>query len=141
MSETCDFYQVHLVYFHMEETVSKLPWWLYLLVKILFVDLIIALFVAGWSWISKDFDMVLLSNRFFVGGAIAVLISLTSGMRNWENRSDWRQMLAGSVGNANLTERNQRMMADIAQVYTLAFVIIPAGLIAILIAVMLGQFA
>ena len=125
----------------MEETVSKLPWWLNLLVKILFVDLIIVLFVAGWSWISKDFDMVSLSNRFFAGGAIAILISLASGIGNWENRSDWRQMLAGSAGNANLTERNQRMMADIVQVYTLAFVMIPAGLIAILIAVILGQFA
>jgi hypothetical protein len=141
MSKTCDFYQVHLVYFCMEETVSKLPWWLNLLVKILFVDLLIVLFVAGWSWISKNYDMISLSNRFFVGGAIAILISLASGMGNWENRSDWRQMLAGSAGNANLTERNQRMMADMVQVYALAFVMIPAGLIAILIAVMLGQFA
>ena len=109
---------------------SKLPWWLRSLVKILFVDLVIAFFVAGWSWISKDFNLVSLSNRFFVGGAIAILISFASGMGNWENRSDWRQMLAGSAGNADLTERNQRMMADIVQVYTLAFVMIPAGLIA-----------
>lgn len=140
MSKTCDFSQVHLVYFYMEETVSKLPGWLNLLVKTLFVDLLIMLFVAAWSWISKDFDLVSLSNRFFVGGAIAILISLASGMGNWENRSDWRQMLAGSAGNANLTERNQRMMADIVQVYALAFVMVPAGLIAILIAVILGQF-
>jgi hypothetical protein len=33
------------------------------------------------------------------------------------------------------------MMADIVQVYALAFVMVPAGLIAILIAVILGQFA
>ena len=120
---------------------SKLPWWLSLLVKILFVDLAIALLVAGWSWISKDFGMVSLSNRFFSGGAIAILISFASGLGNWENRSDWRQMLAASAGNANLTERNQRMMADIVQVYALALVMVPAGLIAILIAVLLGQFA
>ena len=120
---------------------SKLPWWLSLLVKILFVDLAIALLVAGWSWISKDFGMDSLSNRFFSGGAIAILISFASGLGNWENRSDWRQMLAASAGNANLTERNQRMMADIVQVYALAFVMVPAGLIAILIAVLLGQFA
>jgi hypothetical protein len=125
----------------MEETMSKLPWWLTLPVKILFVDLIIVLFVAGWSWISRNFDLVSLSDRFFAGGAIAILISLASGLGNWENRSDWRQMLAGSAGNANLTERNQRMMADIVQVYALAFVMIPAGLIAILIAVLLRQFA
>jgi hypothetical protein len=81
--------------------------------------------------------VVSLSNRFFVGGAIAVLIS----MGNWENRSDWRQMFARSAGLANLNERNRQMMADIVQVYSLAFVMIPAGLIAILIAVLLGQLA
>ncbi len=141
MSKTCDFSQVHLVYSYVEEIMSKLPWWLGLLVKVLFVDLSIAFFVTGWSWISKDFGRVSLSNRFFTGGTIAILISLASGLGNWENRSDWRQMLAGSAGNVNLTERNQRMMADIVQVYALAFVMIPAGLIAILIAVLLGQFA
>lgn len=120
---------------------SKLPLWLNLLVKILFVDLIIALLVAGWSWIAKDSSMVSLSNRFFIGGVIAVLISLASGMGNFENRSDWRQIFAQSAGQANLTERNQRMIADIVQVYALAFVMIPAGLIAILIAVFLGQLA
>jgi len=124
-----------------KETMSKLAWWLNLSVKILFVDLIIVLFVAGWSWISKDFDMVSLSNRFFVGGAIAILISFAAGMGNWENRSDWRQVYAQSAGQANLVERNKQMMADIVQVYALAFVMIPAGLIALLIAVLLGQFA
>ena len=44
---------------------SKLPWWLKLSVKILFVDLTITLFVMGWSWIKKDVGMVSLSNRFF----------------------------------------------------------------------------
>jgi len=120
---------------------SKLPWWFSLLIKILLVDLITGLFVAVWSLIVKDFGMVSLSNRFFAGGALAILISLASGMGNWENRSDWRQMLAQSVGQANLAERNNRMVADIVQVYTLAFIMIPAGLIAILIAVLLGQFA
>jgi len=125
----------------VEEIMAKLPWWLNLFVKVLFVDLAITLFVAVWSWITKDSSLVSLSNRFFVGGAIAVLISLASGMGNWENRSDWRQMFAQSAGQANLTERNQRMMADIVQVYSLTFVMIPAGLIAILIAVLLGQLA
>ena len=120
---------------------SKLPWWLNLLAKILLVDLVIALLVGGWSWITKDSSMVSLSKRFFVGGAIAILISLASAMGNWENRSDWRQMLARSAGAANLNERNQQMMADIVQVYALAFVMIPASLIAILIAVFLGQLA
>lgn len=120
---------------------STRPWWLKLLLKILFVDLIIALFVVGWLWIAKDFSMVSLSNRFFVGGMIAILLSLASGLGNFGNRSDWQQMLAQSVGQANLSERNNRMLADIAQVYALAFVMIPAGAIAILIAVILGQFA
>ena len=120
---------------------SKVPWWLSLLVKILIVDIGIALFVMVWSFLTKNYNVVALSNRFFIGGVIAVLISLASGVGNFENRSDWRQIFAQSAGQANLTERNQRMMADIVQVYALAFVMIPAGLIAILIAVFLGQLA
>ena len=95
---------------------SKLPWWLNLFFKIPFVNVIIALFVAGWSLITKNFGMVSLSNRFFAGGSIAILISFASGMGNWENRSDWRQMYVQSAGQANLVERNKRMMADIVQV-------------------------
>ena len=90
---------------------------------------------------AKGFTLVSLSNRFFTGGVIAVLISLASGLGNYEKRSDWRQIFAQSAGRANLTERNQRMIADMVQVYALAFVMVPAGLIAILIAVFLGQLA
>jgi len=118
---------------------SKLPWWLNLLVKITFVDLVIALFAIGWSWLAKDSSLISLSNRLFVGGAIVILISLASGMGNWENRSSWQQMLARSAGAANLNERNQQMLAEITQIYSLAAVTIPAGMIAILIAVLVGQ--
>lgn len=118
---------------------SKRPWWLNLVVKILFVDLVIAFFVAGWSWVTKDFGLIALSNRFFIGGIIPILISLASGLGNFQNRSDWSQLLAQSAGQANLNERNQRMMADMLQVYGLAAVMVPSGLIAILIAVLLGQ--
>ena len=120
---------------------TKLPWWLQLVFKILLVDFVVVLLVVAWSWMAKDFSALALSNRFFIGGVVAVLISLASGVGNWGNRSDWRQMLAQSAGQANLDERNNRMLSDIAQVYSLAFVMIPAGLIAILIAVTLGQFA
>ena len=120
---------------------AKLPWWLNLLIKILFVDLVIALFVAGWSWIAKDFSTTLLSNRFFAGGIIVILVSVASGAGNFGNRSDWRQSLAQSAGQANLRERTNQMMSDIRQVYALIYVMVPAGLIAILTAVTLGQFA
>jgi len=120
---------------------SKQPWWLSLLLKILFADLLIALFVVVWSWITQDFDAVSLSNRFFMGGVIVVFISLAAGLGNWGHRSNWQQMLAQSAGQANLTERNQRMMADILQVYGLAVVMVPAGLLAVLFALFLGSLA
>ncbi len=120
---------------------TKLSWWLQLVFRVLLVDMVVASLVAAWSWMAKDFSALSLSNRFFVGGVVAVLISLASGMGNWGNRSDWRQMLAQSAGQANLGERNNRMLADVGQVYSLAFIMIPAGLIAILIAVIMGQFA
>jgi hypothetical protein len=96
---------------------------------------------STWSWIAGDFSAVALSNRFFAGGVIVILISLASGLGNWGNRSDWRQMLAQSAGQANLAERNRRMVADIAQVYALTLLMIPAGLVAILIAVLVGSLA
>ena len=120
---------------------SKLPWWLNLVVKILLLDGLIALLVAAWSWIAGDFSAVAISNRFFAGGVIVILISLAAGLGNWGNRSDWRQMLAQSAGQANLAERSQRMAADIVQVYALALLMIPAGLFAILIAVLVGSLA
>lgn len=120
---------------------SRLPWWLKLLAKILCVDLLIVLLVVVWSLIAQDFSPVALSNRFFAGGAVAILISLASGAGNWGHRSDWQQMLAQSAGQANLLERNKRMVADMLQVYALAAVMIPAGVISILIAVILGQSA
>jgi hypothetical protein len=139
MAKTCNSSQVHIVQSSAEEFMSKLPWWLNWFIKILFVDLVIALFALGWSWMTKDFSLVALSNRFFVSGVVAILISLASGLGNWENRSDWRQIFAQSAGQSSLTERNQRMMADMVQIYALAFTVIPAGLIAILIAVLLGH--
>lgn len=141
MPKTRNFSQTHIVDSVVEDMIDKLPWWLKLLAKILLVDLIIAHLVAGLSCLTQDFSLLSLSNRLFGGGVIAILISVASGIGNWGNRSDWQQMLAQSAGQANLTERNSRMMADIAQVYALAFVMIPAGLLAILIAVILGQYA
>jgi hypothetical protein len=125
----------------MEAVMSKLPWWLILVVKILLVDVLIALLVAAWSWIAGDFSPIGISNCFFSGGILMILISLASGLGNWGNRSDWRQMLAQSAGQANLAERGQRMAADIVQVYALTFVLIPAGLGAILVAVLVGNLA
>lgn len=119
----------------------KSPWWLSIIFRILLVDLVIALIVLGWSWYAGDFGAVTVSNRFFAGGAVAILLSLASAAGNWGHRSDWRQTMAQSAGQANLGERNARMISDIVQVYALAFVMIPAGLIAILIAVLVGQLA
>lgn len=141
MPKTCNLSQALLVCCIVEAVMTKSPWWLKLFIQILLVDLVLALLVLGWSWITKDFSTVSLSNRFFMGGVLAILISLSSGLGNFENRSDWRQMLAQSAGQANLAERNQRMMADIVQVYALAFIMVPAGLIAILIAIVLGGSA
>ena len=141
MSKTCNLSQAPLVCFIVEDIMSKLPWWLKLFVQILLVDLVIAFLVLGWSAVRGDFNTLSLSNRFFMGGVLAILISLGSGLGNFENRSDWRQMFAQSAGQANLTERTNRMMADIVQVYALAFTMVPAGLIAILIAIALGRSA
>jgi hypothetical protein len=120
---------------------SKLPWWLHLLVRILLVDVLIVILIWGWSWLNQDFSSTALSNRFFMAGTAAIVFSLAAGFGNWGNRSSWQQMLAQSAGQANLAERNQRMMADLGKVYGLALVMVPAGIIAILLAVIVGNWA
>jgi hypothetical protein len=67
---------------------TKLPWWLNIIVRILFVDLLIVLVVLGWSWAAKDFNIIALSNRFFITGAAAILLSFASSTGNWGHRSD-----------------------------------------------------
>lgn len=120
---------------------AKLPWWFSIIIKILVVDLVIVLIVLGWSWFAKDFNVAALSNRFFIAGAAAILLSFASSVGNWGHRSDWQQLYTQTASQANLPERNTRMMADIMQVHALAFVMVPAGSIAIVIAVLLGQSA
>jgi hypothetical protein len=125
----------------MEAGMDKLHGWLDLLIKILIVDVLIALGVVAWSWFAGDFSVVSISNPFFIGGAIAIALSIASSVGNREHRSDWRQLLSQSAGQANLHERNSRMISDIVQIYAFAMVMIPAGLIAILASVLIGQFA
>lgn len=119
---------------------SKLPWWLKLCVQILLVDLVIAILVLGWSWFTKDFSTVSLSNRFVMGGALVILLGVSAGLGNWENRADWQQIFARSAGPASLNERNQQMMTEILEVDSFMLLMIPTGLIAILIGILLGQF-
>lgn len=120
---------------------TKLPWWLNFIVKILLVQLAISLLVGGWSLLKLDFSLLSLSNRFFMSGVLVILISLAAGMGNLGNRSEGKQIYAQSAGQADLTERTKLMMADMTRVYGLAVVMLPAGLTALLIAVILGQFA
>jgi hypothetical protein len=124
-----------------EENMAKRSWWLKLLLQIVLVDLLVCLGVLSWSWLAGDFNWISLSNRFFLGGVLTILVGAGSGLGNWENRGDWQQMYARSAGPASLTERNRQMMAEILQVDSFMFLMIPAGLISILVAVLLGQFA
>jgi hypothetical protein len=117
---------------------SKLPWWLKLFAQILLVDLVVALLVLGWSWITKDFSITSLSNRFFVGGIITILIGVSAGAGSMESRTDWQQVWARSAGPASPAERHQQVIADFAQEHEFVFLMVPAGLIAILIAIVLG---
>ncbi len=120
---------------------KNIPWWTKLVGKVVFGYLLIAVVVFVWSWLTRDFLYVSLSNRFFIGGVISTLLGMGAGFGNWGNRADWRQLYAQSAGQAGLTERNNRMLTDIARTYEFLIITTVVGVASILTAVLFGQAA
>jgi hypothetical protein len=58
------------------------------------------------------------SNGFFIAGVIIILIGTLSVVGGLEQRGDFPITYAESAGPASISERAQRMMADINQRYS-----------------------
>lgn len=75
------------------------------------ISLIVLLigFIVQWNT-AKQF-----SNAFFIAGAIAVVLGLLSVSGGFAQRADFKMTYSESAGDANLFQRSQRMMGDVAQ--------------------------
>ncbi len=102
--------------------------------------MLISLGVLGLGYLLHWSDPVKYSNDFFTAGTILIVLGTYSVVGGFAQRSDAKMTYAESAGQANLTERNQRMAAEITQRYGTMIYLLVTGLLLVLIAVAIGQF-
>jgi hypothetical protein len=79
------------------------------------------------------------SNGFFVAGAILIVLGVFSVAGGFGQRASFPLTYAESAGDASLTERAQRMMADINQRYGMMILLMGAGLLLIGISILIHR--
>ena len=85
-------------------------------------------------------DSVKFSNAFFTAGAILIVLGLFSVAGGFMQRANFNITYSESAGQANLTERGQRIVADINQRYGSMIFLLVSGLLLIGIAIAIGNF-
>lgn len=90
-------------------------------------------FVLHWN------TSVQFSNAFFVAGAIAIVVGTLSVTGGFEQRGNFGMTYAESAGQASLSERTQRMMADINQRHGFLLLMIATGSLLIAISVIVPR--
>lgn len=91
-------------------------------------------YALGWQ------EAVKYSNAFFWAGAIWVVIGVFSVTSGFQQRANFGMTYAQSVSDANISERNQQIAADITQRYGSMIFMTVTGLVLIGVAVVIGQF-
>jgi len=114
------------------------PWWLDLFLKVMFVEAVFVGVVMGWSWIASDFDAVSLSNRFFMCGMVAGILSAFSIYGNKSYLGNFSVTYAQSVSDMNMAERTNRMMKNMYRGYRFSVIMFLSGALAILMAVLIA---
>jgi hypothetical protein len=91
-------------------------------------------YILGWH------ELVTYSNAFFWAGAIWVVIGVFSVTSGFQQRANFGMTYAQTVSDANISERNQQMDADITERYGAMIFMTVTGLLLIGVAVATGQF-
>ena len=79
------------------------------------------------------------SNGFFAAGALFIVLGIFSVTGGFQQRSKFSIVYAESAGQAPISERVQRMMADINQRYSAMVLSIGTGLLLIVISISVHQ--
>jgi hypothetical protein len=101
--------------------------------------LLISLVILMVGFVLKWNTSVQFSNAFFVAGAIAIVIGTFSVTGGFEQRANFGMTYAESAGQASISERTQRMMADINQRYGVLILMIGTGILLIAISVAISR--
>ena len=80
------------------------------------------------------------SNAFFIAGAILVVLGFLSISGGFTQRGNFNMTYAETAGNANISERTQRMMNDITQRYGAMTLLGTVGILLMVISVLISRF-
>ena len=110
------------------------------LVGIVFgLTLLISLVVIIVGLVLEWNSPVQFSNGFFGAGAVTLVLGILSVTGGFQQRADFPMVYAESAGAASISERAQRMMADINQRYGTMTFLISTGLLLIFISIGIHQ--
>jgi hypothetical protein len=101
----------------------------------LVVSLIVTLIGIMFQWNTP----VQFSNGFFAAGALAIVLGTFTVTAGFEQRGTFSLLYAETASQASISERTQRMMADINQRYGTLILLISTGLLLVGIAIAIPQ--
>jgi hypothetical protein len=104
----------------------------------LVLTMLISLIVLGFGLIKQWDQPVEFSNGFFIAGAIVIVLGVFSVAGGFAQRANFPIVYAETATQASLSERTQRMMADINQRYGLIVLFGAVGILLIAISIAIG---
>jgi hypothetical protein len=120
----------------MEKQISPI---LRLVGTILGLTLLASLIVVIVGLVFQWNTPVQFSNGFFAAGAISIVLGTFTITGGLQQRGMFSLMYAETSSQASISERAQRMMADINQRYGMMILLISTGLLLVGIAVLIPQ--
>ena len=100
--------------------------------------LVDCLIVAGVGWFAHWTTAIQFSNGFFVAGMIVVVFGILSVTGGFQQRASFSLTYAETASQASLSERTQRMMADINQRYGTLIIMVITGLLLIAVSILIA---
>ena len=107
--------------------------------KVLGATALISVVVLLIGYFMQWNEPVKWSNAFFGAGAILIVLGVMSVAGGFAQRADFSMTFAETAGDANISERNQRMSADLTQRYGSMILLTVTGILLIVIAIVIGQ--
>lgn len=102
----------------------------------LLVSVIVVIIGVLYGWKTP----VQYSNGFFVAGAPAIVLGTFSIAGGFQQRASFPLTYAETASQASLSERAQRMVADINQRYGMMVSLMAVGLLLVLISIAINNF-
>jgi hypothetical protein len=128
------------VFLRLEESMEqKGSLWLRLLGTVFGITLLVSLIVVGIGVFFQWNTPTQFSNGFFAAGMLVVVFGILSVTGGFQQRASFPLSYAETASDASISERAQRMMADINQRYGMMILMIGSGIVLIAISIAVYQ--